>query len=246
MEENLKLSKYLELCLSFEENPSEENQNALQEFLTKLQIKEYMPITDKMVIMVNILSGISSEFNETGSAAFLEVGRVVKGLLGYCINLENDIEILTILYAVYDKIRTHGLYQAVLSHCEEDFNLFSTMLRDAVNIAHIQQLSTTAELFDGAAYDNWVKTMEEMKNYLTPDILTALAAFNNQNSPEATELLKNLAEKGVAADLKEFNDALVGVQEDQKQNITEEEPEEKTDEKLLEEVEKEFNEVAEE
>ena len=234
MEENLKLSDYLDLCLKFEEDPSEENEQNLQKFLTDLQVKEYMPITDKMIIMVDILSGISSEFSETGTAGFLEVGRVIKGLLSYCFNLDNDIEILSVLYTVYDKIRIHGLYETIISHCREDFALFTQMLRDAVNISHIQQLSSTAELFDGAAYDEWVVTMNEMKKYLTPEILTALKAFNSPNTPEAEELLKQLAEKGVAEDFRVFNDALVAVQP-KKENITTNEEQEEQEPELIKE-----------
>lgn len=190
----LKLTTYLTLCVQFEQDPSDENLEKIHTFLQDVQIMEYMPIKDKIINIVNILRGILPDFDVAGEAAFLETGRVMTGLLGYCINLENDSSILGVTYGVYDMIRRHGLYNHILQHCKEDFDIFTVMLRDSINIANIQKISTTASLFDETEYEKWIQTMSTVQDYLTPDLVKAVLEFNAQSDENARALLKNLSD----------------------------------------------------
>ena len=57
-EEKLKLSEYLLLCSKFEDNPEDESLlEKINEFLSKLTIREYIPLKEKEIILIDYKKG---------------------------------------------------------------------------------------------------------------------------------------------------------------------------------------------
>jgi len=202
MEEKLSLNKYLQLCYEFEQNPSDENKQAIDEYLSKLQIKNYITMKTKIMDLTYILHSVPGDLDEPTTAAYLEMAKIMYGLLSYVVNIENDLDnIIKTLYPVYDTIRIHGLYDTIISVCREDFELFSKMLDNALNVAHIEKLTGTVALLSDEEYDKWVELMAEVKDTLKPEMLETLMKFNAVND----EGLKGLNDALIETAVEEAN-----------------------------------------
>lgn len=211
MNDVLELSEYLKIGIQLEsgEISPEEGSRLFNDFFSKLIIKDYMKHKDKLVNLAQIIMRLEGFQDEIASTAYMEMGRVFYGLLKYCVNLHVDIEVFGGLYSVYDSIREHGLYDYILGFCQKDFRIFSEMLDNMVNITHIKQLANTSALFDGAAFEEWMVTMKEFKDQLTPELLKELIAFNNQNEESTKNLLESLSKMAVDETNHEMASALV-------------------------------------
>lgn len=211
MNDVLELSEYLKIGIQLEsgEISPEEGSRLFNDFFSKLIIKDYMKHKDKLINLAQIIMRLEGFQDEITSTAYMEMGRVFYGLLKYCVNLHVDIEVFGGLYSVYDSIREHGLYDYILGFCQKDFRIFSEMLDNMVNITHIKQLANTSALFDGAAFEEWMVTMKEFKDQLTPELLKELIAFNNQNEESTKNLLESLSKMAVDETNHEMASALV-------------------------------------
>lgn len=211
MNDVLELSEYLKIGIQLEsgEISPEEGSRLFNDFFSKLIIKDYMKHKDKLINLAQIIMRLEGFQDEIASTAYMEMGRVFYGLLKYCVNLHVDIEVFGGLYSVYDSIREHGLYDYILGFCQKDFRIFSEMLDNMVNITHIKQLANTSALFDGAAFEEWMVTMKEFKDQLTPELLKELIAFNNQNEESTKNLLESLSKMAVDETNHEMASALV-------------------------------------
>ena len=211
MNDVLELSEYLKIGVQLEsgEISPEEGSRLFNDFFSKLIIKDYMKHKDKLINLAQIIMRLEGFQDEITSTAYMEMGRVFYGLLKYCVNLHVDIEVFGGLYSVYDSIREHGLYDYILGFCQKDFRIFSEMLDNMVNITHIKQLANTSALFDGAAFEEWMVTMKEFKDQLTPELLKGLIAFNNQNEESTKNLLESLSKMAVDEANHEMASALV-------------------------------------
>ena len=211
MNDVLELSEYLKIGIQLEsgEISPEEGSRLFNDFFSKLIIKDYMKHKAKLIHLAQIIMRLEGFQDEITSTAYMEMGRVFYGLLKYCVNLHVDIEVFGGLYSVYDSIREHGLYDYILGFCQKDFRIFSEMLDNMVNITHIKQLANTSALFDGAAFEEWMVTMKEFKDQLTPELLKGLIAFNNQNEESTKNLLESLSKMAVDETNHEMASALV-------------------------------------
>lgn len=195
-QETLKLSEYLKLCLAFEQDPSDENLAAIREFFSKLQVVEYMPLKDKMVVIAAILSSLPKDSDEIGITSQLEIGRVVRGLLAYCVNLEVDVGILGSLYVTYDYIHIHGLFDHVEKRCHDDYARLGELLNNSLNVTHIERLVSTVSLLSDADYDQWRALLADMKQTLTPELIgsfTQLSANGDQTVRDMIDDISRLA-----------------------------------------------------
>jgi hypothetical protein len=192
-EKTLKLTDYLKLTLDFEENPSVENQTAIDDFLGKIIVKDYLPIKDKTIALVKILNGIDVESDAPGAALYLEINKVVKGLLSYCVNLENDSGILANTMGVYDNIQLYGLAKIVKKVCEDDYKVLCNMVDNSINFANILKLLESVAFANNVEYNKWIETLEELKEKLTPEILQGLIEINHANSDEFRDLAESLS-----------------------------------------------------
>lgn len=198
-EEKLQLSDYLQICVDIESGKldPEAGDAAIKDFCSKLIIKNYMKHKEKIIILTTILYRLNNFEDETSVAGFLEMDRIMYGLLGYCVNLNNNVDALGPLFGIYDAIREFGLYDYIMQYCKEDFELFSSMLHDALNIAHIKELSNTMGAFNETDIDQWTMALKEFKEQITPEVLQGLIEYGANNDSATQGLLHSLAEAAV-------------------------------------------------
>lgn len=191
--ENLSLNKYLQLCVAFETNPSEETDAEIHDFLNKLVVKEYLPLAEKSIYAASVLLEISDDFDSFGAAAFLEMGKLFHGLCNYAINLDNDIGMLARTHAAYDLCYKYGLADAIRKRCNEDYQRFCAYVDNASNISNAYRLIQTASLLNSAEYEKWVDAMKELKATFTPEMLKNLEGINIAGSGFTEDLVRAMA-----------------------------------------------------
>ena len=121
MENKIKVSDYLNICLGIQDGTidPEEGDKQITEFFEKLTIRSYMKHKDKIICLTKILFRMDAFSDEVALAAFLEMSRVSDGLLSYCINMENDLDIFGTTYGVCDLIHEFGLYDYIIKYSLE-------------------------------------------------------------------------------------------------------------------------------
>ena len=196
----LTISEYINLCKSYEQDPSEENYTNIQDFLSFLQVKEYIPLRDKIILVASVVHAIPFNFDALGVVSNVEMSVVTKILLSYAINLNVDIEDSIInTYPVYDMIMQYGLFDTIHKHTQKDYERTINMVERVINVQNIFKLAQTSELFDDNKFDQWLDAMQNFKNDLSPEMLHDLATIARLNTAE---------------DQKEFLDSVANVSED--------------------------------
>lgn len=198
MEEKLKISDYLILCCEFEEDPSnEQKQQKIVEFLSKIVVKEYIPLKEKNIIMIHILSSLKKDYDAAGVSAMLEMFKIEHALLSYGVNIENDFGVFASLYHAYDMIMQYGLYDILYKSCGKDYKYLCNMIDSALNISNIYRLLETAELFNEENYNEWLASMREMQDVLKIEDIKSLIALTQSYTPEEEEMLKIMRQEAL-------------------------------------------------
>ena len=207
--EELNFSDYLILCSDFEKNPEDTSKlEEIEDFISQIEIREYLPLKEKEMVVMDIITALSSDFDAPATAAFLENGRVTKGLLAYCVNLTNDLPIMSLNYFAPDAIYEYGLYDAVVARCEADYKRLLRMIDDVVNATNIYRITQTAALFNEESYQDWIKSMKELKDTVDSEAIQGLLSLVSTESEEGKDLLDTIREMALEQTNKEFaNDA---------------------------------------
>lgn len=197
-ENRLSLREFLNLCVNFESDPSEENDKKIQDFLGQLQIKEYLSLKEKAIIAMSILSDIGKDFDAIGTSSMLEMGKIFHGLCSYVVNLDMDIDFLSKTYAAYDVVMRYGFYDKVSAYCEKDYMRLCNYIDNSINASNIYYLIQTAALLDNERLEEWTKVMDEVKETLTPEVMKSLETVNLANKDVTKELFSAIAENSLA------------------------------------------------
>lgn len=196
---NLSLNTYMQLCLSFQDNPTQENEEQIKKFIAKLQVREYMPFKEKMVHAGAVLVNMRDDFDAFGAAAMIEICKVAHCLLHYAINLDIDIDNLIETYTGYDLCMQYGLIDKILEGCYKDYNRFSSMIDNMINVSNAYRLIQTASLINDTEYYKWVAMLQELKDTFTPEMLKSLekVRLGTNDIPEAlVEIMANASVNG--------------------------------------------------
>lgn len=170
--DNLKITTYLIKCADFEKDP--ENTKILDEindFISQIQIRSYIPLKEKELIIMDILNSLNADFDAPGTAAFLEMGKTNNLLLKYCINVENDMDMLQFTYSPVDLIHQYGLFDAIMEYAQKDYETTSRMLENAINASNIYRLVQTSALYSEESFNEWKKSISELETVLSSDTL---------------------------------------------------------------------------
>lgn len=244
MENKLRLSDYLRLCSDFEKDPqNEEVFQKIQDFLADLEVREYLPLADKQIAVLQILEPINDDFDVAGVCSFLENGKISKGLLAYCTNLENDIPFMGFSYFVVDMAYQHGLYDTIMKVCEKDCNRLFKMVDDAMNVSNIYKIVQTASLFDKESYDKWLNSMKELKNVLETTNLKELLDTLGDDSEGAKEIINQLRDMATEGVRKEFENEAAKFEKAAKLQGESEEDQDLDDEEFEDDDEDDYDEI---
>ena len=209
-QERLSLNDFLQLCLQFEDDPTEANDLEISRFLSELQVRDYLPLQEKTIISVQITRDLIDELDATGAASTLEIGKIFKGLMAYVVNMDMDIAPLDKTFVAYDYCYQYNLVDTILKVCEKDFQRFCAYVDGMVNTTNAYRLIQTASILNDKEYDKWINTMNDLKEKLTPEMLQSLLAIDTMNNggDEFKQVLGEAAldevNKGLNEDVKKY------------------------------------------
>ncbi len=186
----LKIKDYIISCIDFENSQDESKLKEIQSFIDALEFREYIPLKEKEIIILKIMSKVGRDYDAPGAAAMIEMSKIVLGLFAYCINLERDVEFLETLYYCHDLFYQFGLIDAIMQHCGEDYKRLVKMLDKALSFDNLYRLMQTTSLFDTESYDKWLKTMNDLKTAMDQDTLKEFVKITNSEDPTSQEVLR--------------------------------------------------------
>ena len=169
----------------------------IKDFLGALDVKEFLPLKEKTLVAVDIIKDLIDEFDVTGSATTLEIGKLFKGLLKYVVNLKNDIGALNKTFVAYDYCHIYGLVNVIQSVCYDDFQRLCSYIDNMINISNAYRLIQTASILNDTEYGKWVQTLKDLKEKITPEMLQSLLAVDvmNNGGDELKDLFGEIAAK---------------------------------------------------
>lgn len=200
--DKIKLSEYVNAALAFDKDPTDENLEKVKKTINRIQVREYVNLNEKQIIMIDMLRTLSDDFDAVGSAIALERQKTVKGLLAYCVNVEDDLGEMDVFPTTVDMIYQYGLMDYVLEAAGPDYWRLCEMLDNSIQFSNIYRLIETTQLFDDDYYDKWLKAMDELKNQLDSDSLRELMKASSEAGGDGQALL-GLLQAGSLAQVKE-------------------------------------------
>ena len=204
----LKLSEFLEACLDFRKDPSSKNGEVIKDFIGRMTFMEYMPINQKHVNIVLILSTIPEDDYDDPVDCMIKVnvGKIIYGLLSYVINLENDLSRDALTSGIVDLLYQFGVVDAIVSKCGADYARFSEMVQEALNFSNLFSFARTASLMSTESIEDLAKTIRDTKNELTPKMLEDMKAIAVSGSPEFAAYKETLINEAIEKAMeKEFD-----------------------------------------
>ena len=181
-DDKLSLIEYFNLCLKFEDEPTDENMREIQDFLSDLEIKDFLSLKEKTIVAIQITSDLIDELDASGAASTLEIGKLFKGLLSYVVNLKNDIGVLDRTFIAYDYCYIYGLADAILRVCSKDYQHLCSYLDNMINMSNAYRLIQTASILNKTEYNKWVNTLNDLKEKITPEMLQSLLSIDAMNN----------------------------------------------------------------
>lgn len=209
-EEKIKLTDLLEVCLDFKRNPTNENFIPVQQMINRLVVKEYLPLADKITQIALILGSVATDkFDQFEAETWLTIGKVVYGILAYVDNIENNLDKLSMNAEVVDLLYEMGVVDAILEHCEKDYQRLEKMLDETMNFSNIFKIVETTSLYTSDSINQFIETIKGFKTDLTPEMLKSMEAIANAQSPEFQAFKETVADevlnKVMKEDMKELN-----------------------------------------
>lgn len=199
----IKLTELLEACLDFKRDATPENEARINVLIDQMIIRSYQPISQKQVNVALILGLLSEEeqHDVVAAATKITIGKAVLGVLGYVVNLDNDLDRASFVPGVADLLYEFGVIDAVLEHASKDYARFEAMLQEAMNFSNLFNLANTAALMSVESMEEFVKSVREFKTELTPEMLADLKAIAVAGSPEFQALKETLMDEALGTAL---------------------------------------------
>ena len=214
MDEKIKLSDILSLCLKcYTEPNNEELIKKVNEICKNFIIRPYLPLIDKQILLFSLLSNLEKAEDFGDSVMRLEIGKVIFGVFGYVLNLENDIDFEKLNYATIDALYELGVVDYIYSFCQADYVRFEKMIDSAISISNIEKLAEVSSDMSDEKIDNLVDTLKEIKAEFTPEMLANLKEITVGNNDDLKDFSKAIGDVVYENAVKKQFRTLDGVEE---------------------------------
>jgi len=231
--EHIKLSDIIHACLDFKLNPSEEAEEEINRYINQLEVKTYLPLTNKEFATICILGCIPEKADAGEAALNIEAGKVFYGILQYVVNLDIDISYGLIAPAMIDALYEFGVIDYILDFCEKDIERLWKMLDEILTFANIQKIVEIPNLMSDEKLEEVAKAIKDFRTELTPEMLERLKTISTNVSDEFQTLKETVATTVHDAVMDKAYNELQGKPEDA---VLEEEAEEEVKEEKTEEI----------
>ena len=190
---------------------------------SKLRIRAYIPIVEKMQIMMNVLMTNQLETGVTSpeiiiTELYKEVFYKIV-LAGY-----GNIDLGEADYQTYDNYDL--LYpvfnEYITGFCKDDYNTFMNMIRDSMSLYGITNVTDVVEKVDADKIKEATKSNEELLKALKDDRelvdkILDIASFNDPTTKKVVESIKNIGlQQGKKKNKEEIQDENENENQDKK------------------------------
>lgn len=188
------IHEVLAAAAEWAQNP--ENADAaevLENIKNSLVIKDYMPLKQKELCLNKMLMDIYVEKDSVDSFSIgTEISMLFDCLLGYVVNLNQDIDTLFKDTEFYDLLYISGIVDYILGFCQTDYNRLEKMVEKMISYDNLKDLMETIDM---ASPDTVKELTEEFKRFRTdtkPDMLKHLGDIMAANDPLLTRTKKTM------------------------------------------------------
>lgn len=188
------IHEVLAAAAEWAQNP--ENADAaevLENIKNSLVIKDYMPLKQKELCLNKMLMDIYIEKDNADAFSIgTETAMLFDCLLGYVVNLDQDIDTLFKDVEFYDLLYISGIADYILGFCQIDYNRLEKMAERMISYDNLKNL---VEVIDMASPDTVKELTEEFKKFRTdtkPDMLKHLSDIMAGNDPLLTRTKKTM------------------------------------------------------
>ena len=179
------IHEVLAAAAEWAQNPeSTDAAEALENIKNSLVIKDYMPLKQKELCLNKMLIDIYVEKDSADAFSVgTEIAMLFDCLLGYVVNLNQDIDTLFKDTEFYDLLYISGIVNYILGFCQTDYNKLEKMADRMISYDNLKDL---IETIDMASPDSVKELTEEFKRFRTdtkPDMLKHLVDIIAGNDP---------------------------------------------------------------
>lgn len=139
----------------------------LDDFGQKMTIRSYIPLLEKMSLLMQVLTKHEISATESTEIKMAELYKdifftIVMGAYGLVqINVLNDEDRALMTYENYDKL--FPLFnQYILTYCKEDYDIFMSMLKDSINFNGVMNIVNALENIDNDKITESVQNNAEL------------------------------------------------------------------------------------
>ena len=169
----------------FLENPTDENAfMELEGIKNSLVVKDYMPIAQKEIVLRKAIIDmrVDEEAMPYTASILYEIALLFDCLLGYVINLDQNIDGLYKDASFYDILKLSGVVDYILKFCAKDYEQLIRMADRMISFDNLNELCKNISI-------------------VSPEEVTKLTqAFNNFTTDTNPEVLKRLGDIMAADD----------------------------------------------
>lgn len=171
--ENIKINEILEICANYINNTqNEEYVNEYKDMINSLVIRSYIPIAQKEILLRKALIDVKTVDTESYHfTTALEIAKTFDILLGYIVNLDQDINALWKDYDFYDILQLADIPGKILDFAAEDYYKCEQMLSDCLHFDNIKELLQSVNLASADEIQQLTKAFENFTLNTNPDIL---------------------------------------------------------------------------
>lgn len=192
--EQIKLAELVNVASRFVQGKTSVEE--LDELGNRMTIRNYIPILDKMRLIMAIIFKFNAEDVEMHEIRVINMERelffdVLLG--GYALIDVNDPDLRT--YQSYDLL--YPLFaNFILQYCKDDYNKITNMIEDSLNIYAMQDLDSLFNNVDYKALKESAKQHEELLKKLEQDkeMVANLRRIMDATDPNTKKVLDNISE----------------------------------------------------
>jgi hypothetical protein len=191
------LSEVIDVCNEF--TYGEMTYEELVEWGKKVEIKQYLPLMDKMSILLDLTIGQSFDDTEISELLILQMEnkKFWFVLLKYTnIEIGDDLDLCS--FDNYD-LCFPIIGDWILGFCIVDYNRLIQMLNDTTNVNNIKNISKMLENIDMEKIKEYSKQVNETFEYLDKNekLVEELSNIAKLNNPSVNKLMKALEQEAV-------------------------------------------------
>ena len=180
------------------------SQEDMASFGGEITIRSYIPILEKMGIIMSILNQHIYSNVETQEIKTIEMYRNIFFYLildGYA-NIDcSDRNLIT--YSNYDLL--YPIYAPfILSYCKDDYELTMTMLKDSINFYNIQDISNGLNSINEDALKEATKANKDLMKELgtNKELIHELKELAELNDPTTKKMIETIKKSSLTGELK--------------------------------------------